>query len=429
MSFYLRPPKGITNIINLETTVRQRFLCYQNIINEDITNTIVDLECLVEDSVLDRLGHHLFRLLALKSRHFYTVFIEHEVQLLGLRLASYNPEDAKNFVKSLKSQCATCLEAIKVDGKVKNYFIELSSVCLKLLSYFRTPDNVSKAQIQLHFSYCFDLLAKRQYDIANGMLLINCTEWKALLLSLYKSYLHLALFDMKFIPQVNDALQDERIKSVLILARDLFCKNNSLRKFGSLDMTRFEEETGNFPLCMKTLYNNLSKNNRLGHNARFDFSLYLKDIGVEITDAFEFWRKFYSKQHSSCSSCTHSWEQNEKRYIYGIRHLYGLEGSRKSYNVKDCSQIQNTILGANEEGGCPFQHFDDNNLRSLLKNSLPVNRSEKIETIINERRGNPKKGCEKFLDFLVEKDAVNDELHFKNPAEYYFLLKSINSEV
>lgn len=429
MSFYLRPPTGFTTIFNLEKTVRQRLLCYEKILTEDIRNTIADLECLVEDSTLDRLGHHLFRLLAFKNSSFCPAFVANEIELLGLRLSAYNPDEALKFVISLKSQCRTCLRAIEEEGRVKNYFIALNKVCSKLLSYFHSPDDVSTAQIEVHYTYCFDLLAKRQYNLVNGMMLINCTDWRALLMSLYKSYLHLALFDMKFIPTVNNALQDERIRDALILARELFFRNNSLRKFGSLDVTHFEEEIPNFPLCMKSLYNNLSKNNRLGHNARFDFSLFLKDIGMEITDAFEFWRRFYSKQHSSCSSCTHSWEENEKRYIYGIKHLYGLEGSRKTYNVKDCSQMQSMTLGATEEGGCPFQHFDDNNLRSLLRSSLPADSSENIEIIINERRANPKRGCEKFLDSLVEKDAVNDELHFKNPAEYYFLLKSMNSEV
>ncbi|XP_030765650.1 probable DNA primase large subunit [Sitophilus oryzae] len=156
--------------------------------------------------------------------------------------------------------------------------------------------------VQVHFPYCVDL-PKRQYDLTNGMLFINCTEWKTIVLSLYKSFLHVALSEIRFIPKPNDAFKDERITSILSLAQDLFFKNTSVRsnrKCSSLEMRHFKEESGNFPLSMKNLYNNLLKSNRLSHNARFDISLYLKEIGLQRTDSFEFWKKFYSKQHSSC---------------------------------------------------------------------------------------------------------------------------------
>lgn len=73
---------------------------------------------------------------------------------------------------------------------------------------------------------------------------------------------------------------------------------------------------------------------------RFEFSLYLKGVGMSMSDSLKFWEHLYSKEHSTCSRCTHSWQKNEKRYIYGIRHLYGLEGSRRDYKSKNCSYLQ-----------------------------------------------------------------------------------------
>lgn len=66
----------------------------------------------------------------------------------------------------------------------------------------------------------------------------------------------------------------------------------------------------------------------------------MKGVGLNVDDSLRFWEEMYSKQHSSCSKCKHSWQKNEKKYIYGIRHLYGLEGSKKNYPPRSCKYLQ-----------------------------------------------------------------------------------------
>lgn len=73
---------------------------------------------------------------------------------------------------------------------------------------------------------------------------------------------------------------------------------------------------------------------------RFNFGKFLKGIGLSVEDALTFWEQTYSKEHTSGSKCTHNWTENEKRYTYSIRHLYGLEGSKRDYCIKSCQQIQ-----------------------------------------------------------------------------------------
>lgn len=70
----------------------------------------------------------------------------------------------------------------------------------------------------------------------------------------------------------------------------------------------------------------------------------MKGIGVTLDDSLKFWEDMYSKQHSSCSRCTHSWQKNERKYIYGIRHLYGFEGSMKNYQTRSCSFLQVSFI-------------------------------------------------------------------------------------
>lgn len=55
-----------------------------------------------------------------------------------------------------------------------------------------------------------------------------------------------------------------------------------------------------------------------------------------------FWRNEYSqkcKDHKE-TKCLHSWNKDAKRYIYNIRHLYGLEGCRINYRAHTCATLQ-----------------------------------------------------------------------------------------
>jgi len=302
-------------------------------------------------------------------------------------------------------------------------------------SQYDSSMQCSQLKISVPFELCPDLLASRNYHIKKGYLHINCFQWKDLILSLYNTFLREAIKEMKHIPKVHYTIEDERIKEVLVLIRTLYFKNQIDKpkdKQGSFTLKSVSHEYQKFPLCMRNLYDILQKNNRLSHNARFDFSLYLKEIGLSMTDALHFWEKAYSKQHASCSRCTHSWQENEKRYIYGIRHLYGLEGSRKNYSVKSCEQIQNMTLSANEEGGCPFQHFDDDNLRNTLKTCLPPTNFDHIEVVIYERKNSAKHACQLFLTEQLEnvfkKEHNDGDIVFQDPAQYFLFAKSENCD-
>nr|CAI5842115.1 unnamed protein product [Callosobruchus analis] len=92
MTFYLKPPKGVINLHTLEECIKHRLAFYNNL-SEDKTD--LDESCLqymVEDSMLDRAGHFLLRLIAFKSDIFYGEFLKNETYLLKLRLEHYGPE-------------------------------------------------------------------------------------------------------------------------------------------------------------------------------------------------------------------------------------------------------------------------------------------------------------------------------------------------
>lgn len=90
---------------------------------------------------------------------------------------------------------------------------------------------------------------------------------------------------------------------------------------------------------MQNLHRVLRSKHRLGHHARFQYSLFLKECGMSMEDAISYWREEYSRPHTCEAGCTHSWQKDEKKYLYSIRHLYGLEGGRKNYKTPNCENI------------------------------------------------------------------------------------------
>lgn len=57
----------------------------------------------------------------------------------------------------------------------------------------------------------------------------------------------------------------------------------------------------------------------------------------------------------------------DKEYTYGIRHNYGLEGSKIDYNPPSCINVMNTSPpNQGEYHGCPFRLWDAPMLKKRL---------------------------------------------------------------
>jgi DNA primase large subunit len=99
-----------------------------------------------------------------------------------------------------------------------------------------------------------------------------------------------------------------------------------------------------FPMCMRTLHDNLQRDNHLKYFGRLQYGLFLKvrltDIGrnslvnicsqvlgLSIDEAIIFWRKSFNRITD---------DKFNKEYKYNIRHSYGLEGRRHNYTAKRC---------------------------------------------------------------------------------------------
>lgn len=184
-----------------------------------------------------------------------------------------------------------------------------------------------------------DLIKKRKLDLSAGYAIVYCSNWKKILTSLFYTYISNEVICMKSKAQyiIN---QDIRLNYLYYKIHSKILQENQISiKYGHITKKNIDIEIKNFPLCMQHLHIKLRTTHRLSHYARFYYSLFLKDGGMKLEDAINYWKEEYSKPHSCSSNCLHNWKSNERKFIYSIRHLYGLEGSRKNYKSPTCELI------------------------------------------------------------------------------------------
>merc|ERR1711918_266171 len=87
--------------------------------------------------------------------------------------------------------------------------------------------------------------------------------------------------------------------------------------------------------------------------------LFLKAIGLSLGEALRFWKSMFSPTISN--------EKFDKEYSYGFRHIYGREGSQKSYSAYDCIKVIMQLPGPQESCGCPFRFCNKQQLRTQLR--------------------------------------------------------------
>lgn len=191
--------------------------------------------------------------------------------------------------------------------------------------------------VSVYFQSVPDLIRERKIDLNNGYAVVSCSMWKNVLESLFNTmieheYKYLNI-DMKNIIEM-----DPRLNLIHKKLRAQLLEEENFR--GTITATNIDIESKKFPLCMQHLHRVLRDRHRLSHFARFYYSLFLKECGMELESAIHYWRNEYSKPHTCSSGCTHDWQTSEKKFVYSIRHFYGLEGGRKNYRAPKCEMIQ-----------------------------------------------------------------------------------------
>ncbi|KAJ0177641.1 hypothetical protein K1T71_006514 [Dendrolimus kikuchii] len=357
--FYLNPLKGDLPLHLLELITAKRLQYLKAVLKQD---SVEFNEYVIEGSIYDNVGHFMLSVTSIigKNIEFSQFLLRAEIELFKRRMSSLSAYDLRQFACKL-------LKNIRKQRQVPNFVDTLQHLCqhfmLKHIAQHITSElhrsECCRYKLSVHFKNCLSFVAKRQVEISNGIAVLPCGKWKQFLVELFKEHLKYRLNRTNLTPIANDPRITELI---LNLKKDFHPSISSENILKSCDV---DKTSLNFPPCMLNLHRNLRQKHRLSHIQRFYYSLFLKDVGMPIEESIEFWRSEY-KLSSNGHSCCHNWEKDEKKFLYGIRHMYGLEGGRKNYASVSCQCIQ-SIDNACSEGGCPFKTFEERKMLELLR--------------------------------------------------------------
>ncbi|CAH1635543.1 unnamed protein product [Spodoptera littoralis] len=414
--FYLTPVKGDLPVHLLEVILFNRVEYLKTILSG---KPIIYNEYVVDGSIYDNVGHFTLCVILIlcEDREFTEYILKSELELFRRRLISLSAYELRSFAKKI-------LKSIKKQNKVAKLIESVQILCQHLMlkevaQHICSVHNSACTvhSIHVNFKQCLRLVARRQVELTNGVATIPCGRWLQYLITLFRENLINRINTTDVAPLKSDARIMEllhKIKKDYNLSK---VKPNVLLSRDVDSASRF------FPPCMLNLHQNLRRRHRLSHTQRFHYSLFLKDIGMPIEESVEFWRAEYRLHPNGHHSCCHNWEKDEKKYVYGIRHMYGLEGSRRNYPSVNCSTIQ-SIDNSCSEGGCPFKSFDYQNMVPLLKNCSEPVLSQIVEL---KKKGLYTNACMFFMQNSYSKSDSCDSCSFNfTPVKYYSVASKSN---
>ncbi|MFX0049656.1 MAG: hypothetical protein ACFE8U_00055 [Candidatus Hermodarchaeota archaeon] len=159
-----------------------------------------------------------------------------------------------------------------------------------------------------------------------------------------------------------------------------------------------------FPPCMINLYFEFERTGRLTHIHRLQLGFFLKKIGMSVEEQLHYWFE------KSVDNVGISFTEFQRTSGYQIRHLYGLEGGKKDYEVPKCSTIATSYF-------CPFVHlappllikFLGNNYLTQIKAKSPSERQ--LEKIVNRSVNDPTNACTSYFLLIFDKPSYRKIVH------------------
>ena len=332
----------------------------------------------------DHVSHFLLRLYYCQSSELKKWFISRETELFRFRLLESSLTNSSKFQDCL-SYYGYNYEIVSTDERVDFH---------EKINWNETKTNISSIAFKLNFENAIDLIRARKVYLNQGFAYINATEMLSVLCNEFRTNLSKELSKMhtNFV-----SLDEQRLFSRLNSLHDMYIAN-SIKKsdqnkqdpnsFSKDQIEQFSKEL--FPPCMRSIHETLRHDHHLKHYGRLHYGLFLKSAGLSLEDSIDFFRSEMN---------VHNPEKFQKEYSYTIRYIYGREGKRVQLSAYSCQKIMNgNAPGPNDTHGCPFKHFDTNNLKALLIR-YGINEESSLNEIIKmvTEENNISGACSKYF--------------------------------
>ncbi|KAH8888800.1 DNA primase, large subunit [Thozetella sp. PMI_491] len=308
----------------------------------------------------DHYSHFILRLAFASTEDLRRRFSRVETMLFRMRFNADDIRERAAFVESLSLDW----EPVS-DEEKRKYANELAATAG--YNKFSQPEEESWCKID--WERVPDLVESRRCFLRGGKAFVPAKEQQSMVFVEFTARLERALeLTARALPRLDE---DDRLTPILnhlsknFITPDAGYSGNGQAVNGAeITARNIDNLAQHFPACMSHLHRSLRRDAHLKHYGRLQYTLFLKGIGLNLEECLVFWRQAFHKVTDDTFN---------KEYRYNVRHTYGDVGgdsNRRSggYSPMSCQKILTEHPpGPGEAHGCPYRHFNMENLASLLQ--------------------------------------------------------------
>lgn len=344
-------------------------------------------------------------------------FVNQEVSLLRYRLLNFvTKKEQEEFINSsmnvLSQRSPNLIRPMTFDEKES---------LMDQLRAIHSRDVLEEEFFNVAWEIVPDLVGKRGVILHRGRAFVPRSECLSIVLNRFKEELEVSL---ALISREIPFLRDDRIVPLLDALRRsdysldvAMSSSTSSNLIDQLTASDIDKASVHFPLCMQNLHRNLRADRHLKFNGRQQYGLFLKSIGLSLSEALIFWRTAFLPKHST--------EQFNKDYAYNVRHNYGQEGKRANYTSYSCGKICGSAAVPGEYHGCPFKHSGSSDrLSNLLSvytgpGGSKLNQSQIIDVTNLAKDGHYQLACTRVFELTrpIKSQTVTEIVTY--PHKFY----------
>ncbi|XP_025986112.2 DNA primase large subunit isoform X3 [Solenopsis invicta] len=248
----------------------------------------------------DHISHFILRSVvafdSLKKRWFF----KQESRLFKWRFSSLDDEGIKQFIRVNNFDLIPINQSEKED--IRDY-LQISSPHVSNINnthFYRIP-----------FSHIASLIKNRKVFVMQGEAFVPEQDLAFVFASHFRRIL-ISNFEIAREARANSC-NDERFTGIFAnLAKMIHTENTILvhdkeiQQYVSLNKLDMLAETS-YPLCMRVLHKALRKNHHLTHGGRVQYCLFLKGMGLSLSDAMTLWKDEFTKVMNDTAFKEHSY--------------------------------------------------------------------------------------------------------------------------
>ena len=325
---------------------------------------------LAEDRRKDFLSHHFLCLVYSRSTDKQRWLLKHENRLFKHRFNALSAEGRANAMCELRGAGWKGITQEEYDGLKdrlmavfggRNMNMQENSYSSANAQYFHKMTEAWTHIYKVPFEEVCDLVRGRQVYLQGGSAYVLSRDLDAIASVSFCDLISgkLKEYKEKFADIVYE--EDERLGPLLMAIPDAQASGPFVAETeGSVSLSDLPGVMeASAPLCMRSSYGVLKTQHHLKHDARLQFGLFLKGIGLKLPDALAFWKVEFMKGGKTA-------DEFEKQYTYNFKHQYGQAGSMKKYKPYACGKVIGASPDTSGATGCPFRNCNPAGLEKTL---------------------------------------------------------------